>query len=293
MQVAQYVEGLTEIISKGGPEISEYDYLKKVPEGMATISVEDQLKVHDILAPLLTTESMIGFTFQKPHGYAGDFELIDRIYSQRKSKDKNLNKWDSFYHNLEAASAVRNRKKYFKNLMDKVELEHEGGRVLNLGSGPCTDLFEYLKRKSKHNIKLKFECLDMDPVAIEYGSSVCDNYIDNISFINKNVFRFKPDYKYEIIWSAGLFDYFNDKLFIRLLKRTYGLVTSGGELVIGNFSTYNPSRAVMEVFGQWYLYHRNEEKLIELALLAGIPEKLIEVRQEDEGVNLFLHVKKL
>jgi len=293
MEVAQYIEGLEEIINHGGPEISEYDYLKNVPEDMSSISLEEQLKVHNIMAPLLTTESMIGFTFQKPHGYAGDYELIDRIYSQRKSEDESLNKWDSFYHNLEAAAAVRNRKKYFKNLMEKAELEHEGGLVLNLGSGPCTDLFEYLKNKSKLNLKLKFECLDMDPVAIEYGATVCDNYIENISFINKNVFRFKPEYKYEMIWSAGLFDYFSDKLFIRLLNRTYDLVKTGGELVIGNFSTFNPSRAVMEVFGQWYLYHRDGEKLVELALLAGIPENLIEVKQEDEGVNLFLHIKKL
>lgn len=293
MEVAEYVDELQKIINRGGPELSEYNYLKQVPEEMSNIPLEEQLKVHELMAPLLTAESMIGFTFQKPHGYAGDFELIDRIYYKRKSKDKELFKWDSFYHDLEAANAVRNRKVYFKNLMEETELKHkDGALVLNLGSGPCSDLYEYLKSKSKSDLILNFECLDMDKTAIEYGSAVCDNYTDKVSFIHKNVFRFRPGYQYDLIWSAGLFDYFNDKIFVRLVNRIYALVKSGGELIIGNFSTYNPSRAVMEVFGQWYLHHRDEKKLTELALLAGIPEDFIKISQEEEGVNLFLHLKK-
>jgi SAM-dependent methyltransferase len=233
---------------------------------------------------------MIGFTFQKPHGYAGDFELIDRIYSQRKSNNKSLHRWDSFYHDLEAATAVRNRKQYFKNLVDLTENKQANPLVLNLGSGPCSDLYEYLQKSPKQSVR--FECLDMDETAIEFGSVVCDNYIDDIKFIHKNAFRFKPSYQYELIWSAGLFDYFNDKLFVRLLNRMYGLVKSGGEIVIGNFSNNNPSKAVMEVFGQWFLYHRSEEKLVQLAMMAGIPRDLINVSQEEAGVNLFLHVRK-
>lgn len=290
MDVAEYVSEIQKIINRGGPEVSEYEYIKNVPEGMSEIPLEEQQKVYTALMPLLTVDSMIGFTFQKPHGYAGDFELIDRIYSQRKSENNSLHKWDSFYHNLEAATAVRNRKKYFKDLVDLTDKKHKDALVLNLGSGPCSDLYEYLRSKPRHTVR--FECLDMDETAIDFGSAVCDNYIDNITFINKNAFRFKPDYQYELIWSAGLFDYFNDKLFVRLLNRMYALVKTGGELVIGNFSSNNPSRAVMEVFGQWYLHHRGEEKLIELALLAGVPESLIHVSQEEEGVNLFLHVKK-
>ena len=290
MEFANYVAGIQDIIRRGGPEASEYEYLKNVPDGMSEMPLEDQNRVYEVLSPLLTVDSMIGFTFQKPHGYAGDFELIDRIYSQRQSKNNDLCKWDIFYHKLEAATAVRNRKKYFKDLVELTESKHKTPRVLNLGSGPCSDLYEYLQSKSKHSTK--FECLDMDETAIEFGSAVCDNYIDKIKFIHKNAFRFKPDYQYELIWSAGLFDYFNDKLFVRLLNRMYVLVKEGGELVIGNFSDENPSRAVMEVFGQWYLHHRGEEKLTELAILAGIPKEKIRVSQEEEGVNLFLHVSK-
>jgi len=290
MDFSSYIEKTQRIISRGGPEVYEYAFLKEVPERMSGTSLVDQRKIYDVFSPLLTVDSMIGFTFQKPHGYAGDFELIDRIYNQWHSKNSNLYKWDVFYNKLEAAIAVRNRKKYFKELVELTELKHETPVVLNLGSGPCSDLYEFLQSKSKH--VTRFDCLDMDENAIKFGSSVCDNYIEKIKFIHKNAFRFKPDYQYELIWSAGLFDYFNNKLFVRLLNRMYALVKKGGELVVGNFSNNNPSRDVMEVFGQWYLHHRGEAELIGLALKAGIPRESIKVSAEAEGVNLFLHASK-
>lgn len=290
MEVLEFVDGIKKIIARGGPNISEYEYLKNIPQGMVELPLEKQEKVFNVLTSLLTVDSMIGFTFQKPHGYAGDFELIDRIYSKRVSDNKSLEKWDLFYHDLEAATAVRNRKKYFKDLVDSARSKHGNPLVLNLGSGPCSDLYEYFQKSP--NSSVRFDCLDMDEAAIEYGSAVCDNFVNNITFIQKNAFRFKPNYQYELIWSAGLFDYFNDKLFVRLLNRMYALVKSGGELVIGNFSDNNPSKDVMEVFGQWFLHHRSEEKLVNLALKAGVSRELINVSQEEAGVNLFLHLRR-
>ena len=252
--------------------------------------MESAADIYKILSPILDKESLLGHTFHKPYGYAGDFELIDRIYSGWMSKNPKFHKWDTLYHKLDCSIAVRNRKKYFINTLFKLKEINPGACVLNLGSGPCTDLFEYLNQSGKN--LMKFDCLDMDDKAIEYGASSCDNYIESINFINKNAFRFRPEYQYDLIWSAGLFDYFSDKLFVRLLNRTYSFLSRGGEMVIGNFSTNNPSRGIMEVFAQWYLHHRDEETLINLAIQAGISEKKLSVNSEELGVNLFLHAKK-
>lgn len=288
----KYFGVIGEMIDRGGPEVAEYEYLKQVPKELSDLPIQEQVEVFEILKPLLTVNSMLGFTFQKPHGYAGDYELIDRIYSQWKSADASLVKWDIFFHSLEAAEAVRNRTKYFQGMANYIETQHKNARVLNLGSGPCCDLIEFLNSKPKHEHTIKFECLDMDKAAIAYGASVCNDYLDFILFINKNALRFNPGYQYNLIWSAGLFDYFNDKIFIRMVKKMYALVTTGGELVIGNMSIDNPSKEIMEVFGQWYLYHRSKDSLIELAMEAGVQKDLIKISQEELGVNLFLHLKK-
>ena len=57
-------------------------------------------------------------------------------------------------------------------------------------------------------------------------------------------------------------------------------------------SEYNPSKDYME-FGEWFLNHRTEEKLIKLAKSAGIKKQLVTVDKEQLGVNLFLRIKKM
>lgn len=69
------------------------------------------------------------------------------------------------------------------------------------------------------------------------------------------------------------------------------MVVPGGELVIGNFSSTNPSRDYME-FGEWFLHHRCEEDLINLAKHSDIDYKNIIVDSEPFGVNLFLRLRK-
>lgn len=90
----------------------------------------------------------------------------------------------------------------------------------------------------------------MDEKAIVYASILNKHYLDKIAFIQKNVFRFNTEYKFNMIWSARLFDYFDDKAFIILLKKIKGWIGDSGEIIVGNFNAnHNPSRAYMEFFG--------------------------------------------
>ena len=61
-------------------------------------------------------------------------------------------------------------------------------------------------------------------------------------------------------------------------------------MIIGNFSTENPTQRVMEVIGEWYLNHRSREHLKRLAKDAGISDQFIDVDKEPLGINLFLRV---
>ncbi len=44
-------------------------------------------------------------------------------------------------------------------------------------------------------------------------------------------------------------------------------------------------------FGGWHLIHRDEKELLRLANAANIPGASIQIGQEPNGVNLFLHLK--
>jgi len=161
--------------------------------------------------------------------------------------------------------------------------------VLILGSGPTTDVHEFFTRNP--NADATFDCLDIDQRAIDYASAKNKKYLSKINFIRMNVLRFVPTKKYDLIWSAGLFDYLNDRLFTGLISRYKSNLKINGEIVIGNFSTENPTQRVMEVMGEWFLNHRSSQHLIKLATEAGIANKYIFVDKEPLGINLFLKLK--
>lgn len=129
----------------------------------------------------------------------------------------------------------------------------------------------------------------MDERAIEYSKATLNGA--RVTFYCQNAFRFQAERKYDLVWSAGLFDYLEDKQFVFLFRSLMNMVTTGGELVIGNFSESNPSRDYME-FGEWFLHHRTEDKLSTLAEQSGCNPKFITVETEPSGVNLFVRVRK-
>jgi SAM-dependent methyltransferase len=178
---------------------------------------------------------------------------------------------------------------YLKKLLEEQEQSDYSHlpAVLNVGCGPCRDIYEYLQEKTATNIR--FECLDIDKRAINYSKSILKN--SSVECCCKNAFRLKPDKKYDLVWSAGLFDYLQDKQFIFLFRLLLDTVAPDGEIVVGNFSEENPSRDYME-FGEWFLHHRTEDKLAILAEQAGCSATSITIEKEPAGVNLFLRFRK-
>lgn len=235
-------------------------------------------------------DTFIGNAFLKPFGYAGDFLMIDKIYTEHCSKKTFHRSWDKFFLNHPAAKAVRNRKKYFKTNMLRILNESNSVSLLNVASGPARDLKELYEIMDLGKT-LKSICVDMDEEAIRYAKNLTSNFSEHIDFIKKNIFRFTPNASYDVIWSAGLFDYFDDKTFVFILSRFKQWCNKNGEIIIGNFnSEHNPSRHYMEIFGDWHLYHRSEKELIQLAKKAGFNPFQISIGREEENVNLFLHI---
>ena len=281
------------INKKGGPDIPDYYILNKcinsIPNllSLGVISTRDIEMIKEQCEFLKVDKSVMGHIKLKPLGYAGDYQIIERIYQKQVSAK--YFKWDQYSMANPAAQAVRNRKQFFKTLIHKKFREQKNIELLNIASGPASDLKEIYDDIDPQ--RLKTTCIEIDERAIEYAKSTCSNYAESIQFINQNIFKFHTDKKFDLIWSAGLFDYFNDKTFVQLLRQLLGNLKESGEICIGNFSKNNPGRVYMEIFGEWFLNHRSEEELIELAILSGAKLHEIRIDQEPLKVNLFLRVK--
>jgi extracellular factor (EF) 3-hydroxypalmitic acid methyl ester biosynthesis protein len=290
-----YIERL---FAKGGPDPEDYDtFTIWLADAARAIRRDAALaaKIHRLwhaLGEEYMLDASVGNILGKRHGYAGDFEVIDKLYRQHLPSDPSHAKWDRYLHAQGASIAVRNRKQYFIDVAaaSRARQNGTGCTVLNLGSGPTRDIREYLERFPNHLIH--FDCVDADDKAIAYARNVCANHLSQLTFFRANVLRFQPRRQYHLIWSAGLFDYLNDRLVVLALRRYYKALLPGGEMVIGNFSPNNPTHNCMYVMGNWTLVYRDAEKLKMLATEAGIGEPLLRVESEPLGINLFLHTQK-
>lgn len=286
------IDKLYSIIQKGGPEIEEYEELT-----LSINSVDHEIRSADLENSQLFSlvrgceflndaRSVMGHIKMKPFGYAGDFLIIDRIYTNGISDE--YRKWDNYSLQNSAARAVRNRKSYFKSMV--LQKLGRGGTLLNVASGPARDVYELFCENPSLGIDVT--CVEMDAKAIEYAKELNSQHLDRIKFIEKNIFRFQTSQKFDLIWSSGLFDYFDNRAFGLVLTKLKDRLQPGGEIIIGNFNAdNNPSRIYMEIFGEWYLNHRTKEDLFSLAIQAGFTEENISVSSENENVNLFLHMR--
>ena len=293
VSLIKYLEGL---FLKGGPDFEDYgsftqwlaDAADAIKEGTLSASEIHQLWFN--LGDEYMADASVGNILEKRHGYAGDFEVIDKLYRQHLPAKHD--KWDRYLHAQGASVAVRNRKQYFIDLVMACATQQHPVkcRVLNLGSGPARDVREYLEFFHDHPVH--FDCVDMDGKAIAYASELCRDHLAHITFQKANVLRYYPQQQYHLIWSAGLFDYLSDCLFVLTLRRYYKAILPGGEMVVGNFGPNNPTHNCMFVMGNWTLLYRDAEHLKKLAREAGIEDSLLSVKSEPLRINLFLHIQK-
>jgi SAM-dependent methyltransferase len=278
---------LRNLAQKGGPTVEQHGLLTSCFLQLGKDRVPFEAVREALRITISTTDCIQGFGFMKPHGYSGDFEMIDRIYTFWKSQDPNLRNWDEYFHAQPAPRAVRNRKGVFHQLLKETEEVSQTAeiRVLDLASGPCRDVYEYLPKS-----RAIFECVDLDQKAIDFAKALCRFHAGRVMFRRSNVLRLRLHRRYDLIWCAGLFDYFPDRLFVRVLCRLVPHIKPGGKLVIGNFGNHNSSRYWMEAVGDWRLNYRSEEELVTLGQKAGIEIDRLRIHIEAENIILFLHV---
>lgn len=291
----EHCEIMNRLAARGGPEPEEFPgtlaWFERTAELIqcGAISPQDALQYWHSLTLQYFPTSLQGRATLKPRGYAGDFETIDLIYREHVSPDPAVCRWDQFFHAQAAPRAVRNRKSYFHSCLEAMIASAASPlQVLNIGCGPARDVREWLERRG--SAAAAFHCLDNDTDAIAFASSLCRAWPEAVRFTTANALRFQPRETYDLVWSAGLFDYLDDRHFVRLLRRLGQAVRPGGDLVIGNFGPHNPSRAYMEAGQSWLLIHRSAEHLTSLAVKAGFDAGRCRIGEEPEGVNLFLHV---
>jgi len=276
------------LVKNGGPELQEYEKFTSIVNSLDASDVDDFRKE---ISAILNENTLIGHGYVKPYGYPGDFTLIDKIYRFDVNQDTQYKNWDLFFQNQPGAFAVRNRKEFFIEYCRNLVLRKENAKVLILGSGPASDVFEFLTNFSGDN-NINIDLIDFDQSAINFSMEKNKKFNGQVSYNKVNALRYNSYKLYDLIWSAGLFDYFKDKHFTFLIRKYINCLTEDGEMVISNFSTRNPTKRLMEVLSDWYLNLRTESDLYRIASDANVNKELVSIDKEPLGINLFLKIRK-
>lgn len=263
--------------------IAAYEYRK------GNVSKEDIAEINMSFGKEFLENTLHGRGFLKPNGYPGDYLFLDRIYTNHISLNPKYSIWDEYVQQNGAPNAVRNRKEYFKHLVKAKAKSTPQLNVLNVVSGSGREISELYTDCYENNIHMT--CVEIDEEAIAFSKQLNKVNLGQIEYVSSNIFKFQTEESFDFIWAAGLFDYLNDKAFVKLLIRFKRWQKARGEIVIGNFNeAHNPSRSYMEILGDWNLIHRTEVQLENLARQAGFNENEFHVSRMPDNLILYLHI---
>lgn len=223
----------------------------------------------------------ITWSYEKPFGYPGDYKIIEDIYKNQPNTIGFDRLWDNYFQQLATPNAIRERKEDFKKIILDFIKQHQNRniRIMNLASGSTREIKELLELDSnKLFSKVVFDCYDFDIKAIDYAKKLL-NGANNVNFFQKNAVRLalKKDIKeeisqdYDLIYSTGLFDYFDERVATRLVYNLKKLLKKNGIMAIANIRDKfsNPSAGWMEWVAEWYLIYRTEAEFRRIFINAG------------------------
>lgn len=209
----------------------------------------------------------------KPRGYAGDAVMMDYIYRNQPPEGTSTLGQGVFGATTRVSMglSVRYRLQLLKSLIDDTVVNHEAGRILSVACGHARELEGSLVGSAC--FRGEVVALDQDPLSCQELARVhpaspvrvvCRGVRDLLNGPLADELG-----HFDLIYSAGLFDYLPDTLARRLTTRLLHMLRPGGRLLIANFVPGGSGRGYMELFMDWTLVLRNEAAMRELASASG------------------------
>jgi hypothetical protein len=241
----------------------------------------------------------------KPFGYPGDYEVMRFLYERPFEGTTLFAKAMSLaVDDMAASRAVRCRKDLVRRRLEARLAARTGTlRVLAIASGPAQELVELLSQTEELPAPMEVVMFDQDKAALAYAYRRLQPLTDsrrgpqvNITYLNESIKRLLRDRalfdgfgQFDVIYSAGLFDYLRPATAIQLARDFYGRLQRGGELLIANMVPECPSRWYMEDHLDWHLLYRTRQDLLDIGAKADDGARM-QVLEEESGVNPFLQM---
>jgi extracellular factor (EF) 3-hydroxypalmitic acid methyl ester biosynthesis protein len=238
----------------------------------------------------------------KPRGYAGDHEMLARIYEHALCDDPLGRLFDRYFQAQAAPQVVRNRMRMMTKWIGEALAERRSPKVAVVGSAFGLEVRDaLLGAPAAARQSLTVTLLDLDPAALEFARVKLEPLMprEHLVLEPANLFRL-PDRPAlaaklsdsDLIICPGLFDYLDDSTAMEMIRCLFGKLAPAGRLVVFQFAPHNPTRAYMEWLGNWYLTYRDQASFRQLFEQAKLERASVEIDTEPLGIDLYAKVSR-
>lgn len=236
--------------------------------------------------------------FSKPRDYAGDAVMMDYIYGREElwpepPASRIGQRVFRFTTGAPASEGVRARRGYVADMLDNLAMDKRSPDVLAIASG---HLREAAMSSAVRRRRLgRLVAMDADPLSLrEVDRSYGGFGVEAVPASIRKLLTGRLDLgRFDLVYSTGLFDYLKPATGRKLCSTMFGMLHSGGRLLIANFLPNVHDIGYMETFMDWYLVYRDRQDMIDLTL--DIDERFVHdirlVSVENKNI-LFLEVTR-
>ncbi|HJZ99231.1 MAG TPA: class I SAM-dependent methyltransferase [Candidatus Solibacter sp.] len=222
------------------------------------------------LFPTLQSDPYASYSFRKPRGYPGDAVLMDFIYGDGSSGaalESSSELGRSIFQQISqnpAFPAIQGRRDLLARRIETACQENPTCRILCVACGHLRE--GGALRKSEMPKPARFVALDQDEESLALVASQHDQ--SGVECVRESAMRLLSNHfdigEFDLIYSAGLYDYLSDEFSTRLIQALVRRLAPGGTLLVANMLPDIPACGYMEAVMDWWLIYRTPEQMAEM-----------------------------
>ncbi len=207
--------------------------------------------------------------FYKPRGYAGDAVMMDYVYAGIAAEGtSDLGK--AVFTGTTRGSmglSVLFRRQLLTACINEVASSRTDFKILSVASGHCREIEGSLLANPALAKAGRLVTFDQDEESCATVKRDYAQYPVDVVCASVRKLLAGGDSalgKFDLIYSAGLFDYLPDPVAEKLVSAMAAMLKPGGKLLVGNFAPSSCGRGYMELFLDWKLIYRDAAELTRL-----------------------------
>ena len=218
----------------------------------------------------LQADPYASYSFRKPRGYPGDAVLMDFIYGSGSSGaalESSSELGRSIFRQISnnpAFPAIQGRRDLLARRIEAACGENRNCRILSVACGHLREGGVLRKREMPR--PARFLALDQDEASLALVASEHEH--SGVECLRESAIRLLSHHfdigVFDLIYSAGLYDYLSDEFSTRLLHGLVRRLAKGGKLLVANMLPGIPACGYMEAVMDWWLIYRTPEQMAEM-----------------------------